>query len=117
MADGERGCAPILPATPCPDGMMAVPGDATCRPVADCGTGPWGDIAVDAGTIYVDAAFAGVPDGSAGSPFSTIQAAVDASSPGNVIAVAAGSYVEDVVIDDHAVVLWGRCPQLVSVTG
>ncbi len=35
--DGVYGCEPILPAEPCPPGLMAVPGDETCRSVMECG--------------------------------------------------------------------------------
>src|SRR5688572_26862756 len=53
--DGQYGCRPILPAAPCPVGLMAVPGDAACRPIMACGDGTWGNIPVGSGTVYVDA--------------------------------------------------------------
>ena len=47
------------PRSPARPGLMAVPGDAACRPVMPCGAGRWGDIAVDATTEYVDGAYTG----------------------------------------------------------
>ncbi len=38
---------PILPAAPCSAGQIAVPGDETCRELASCGDGTWGDIPVE----------------------------------------------------------------------
>ncbi|MBK7402764.1 MAG: hypothetical protein IPJ34_42700 [Myxococcales bacterium] len=114
-SDGRAGCAPILPATPCPSGLLAVPGDAVCREVADCGTDPYGAAPTDASTVYVDAAYAG--GGSTGSrekPFTTIQAGVDAAPNSAVVAVAAGTYAENVTVT-RSVKLHGRCPKLVEI--
>src|SRR5688572_26928029 len=72
--DGEYGCEPVLPAEPCPPGLMAVPGDAACRPVMPCGEGKWGELPVDASTVYVDGSYAGASDGSAAAPFTSIGA-------------------------------------------
>lgn len=117
VEDGEAGCEPILPPTPCTGLTMAAVGDGACVPLADCGSTTWGTIPTDASTIHVDGSYAGVPDGSASAPHPTIQAAVDAAPVGATIAVAAGTYAEDVVIADEAVTLWGRCPELVHVEG
>src|SRR5262249_45120252 len=46
-----------------------------------------------------------------------IQQGVNAAAPGATIAAAAGTYAEDVFIDNKPVKLWGRCPSLVSVVG
>ncbi|MBI4701292.1 MAG: right-handed parallel beta-helix repeat-containing protein [Deltaproteobacteria bacterium] len=118
--DGSRGCEPILPAEPCPkgNGLMAIPGETKCREVAPCGSGTWGDIPVDDATQYVDAAYAGGDsDGSAERPWTSIQAGIDAAKPGGIVAVAAGTYAEDVLIKGKPVRLWGRCPGLVEVVG
>jgi len=111
-------CLPIdLPTEDCPPGQMAVPGEMACHPVMDCGTGRWGTIPVDAATVYVDAAYAGASsDGSEQQPYTTISSAVAAASPGALIAVAAGSYEEDVSIT-KPVRLWGVCPDLVQIVG
>jgi hypothetical protein len=96
---------------------MAVPGETECQPVMACGEGLWGNIIVDATTIYVDAAYAGgANDGSSSQPFTTIADAVDAASPGALIAVAAGTYAEDVAIQ-KPVRLWGVCPDQAILTG
>jgi len=106
----------MLPSTPCADGTLALPGDVTCQPIMDCGSAPWGDIPVGPDTVYVDAAYVGgSSDGSASMPFTSIQAGVDAAPSGAVVAVAAGTYAESVLISGTPVRLWGRCPQLVTV--
>ncbi|RLB45883.1 MAG: hypothetical protein DRI90_27940, partial [Deltaproteobacteria bacterium] len=114
--DSDRGCEPILPSSPCPPGQIAVPGDEACRPIAPCGAAPWGDIPVDGTTQHVDQQYGGGnSDGSASFPWTTIQQAIDAAAQGAVVAVAAGDYLEDVVITGKAVTLWGRCPELVEI--
>jgi hypothetical protein len=109
----DRGCHPILPAAPCASGEMTLPGETACRPVADCGEGPWGDIPVEPNTHYVDASFVGISDGSAAAPWTTIQDAIVAVEPDAIVAVAAGTYGK--VDIAKPVRLWGRCPSLVTV--
>src|SRR5262245_45900115 len=97
LPDDGRGCVPVLPASTCSDGQLAVPGDTECRELVSCGAAPWGDIPIDANTEYVDASYAGTDsDGSANKPWTTISDAVAAASSGAIVAIAAGSYVEDV---------------------
>jgi len=116
--DGDRGCEPILPEGPCPEGLMAVPGERSCREVAPCAPGSWGDVPIEPDTEYVDASYTGgASDGSASAPWTSIQAGVDAALAGAIVAVAGGSYVEDVRIEDKSVRLWGRCPALVELAG
>jgi hypothetical protein len=115
--DGDRGCEPILPAEPCPIGLMAVPGDASCREIAPCGNPPWGNIAVEPNTQFVDGSYTGTDsDGSVDKPWTTVQAGVDAAAQQAIVAVAAGNYVESVEIEGKAVRLWGRCPALVEIS-
>ena len=106
----------MLPDAPCPPGQMAVPGDTRCHEVMACGPGPWGDIPVDASTIYVDAAFAGASDGSDSAPWTTISEAVSTAPAGSLVAIAAGTYVEDVTVDTP-LRLHGVCPALVELVG
>ena len=58
-----------------------------------------------------------LPPDRRGAPYPTIQQAVDAASAGTIVAIAAGTYVEDVAIDGTPVALWGRCPELVEIVG
>ncbi|HZO15223.1 MAG TPA: hypothetical protein VFB62_18245, partial [Polyangiaceae bacterium] len=116
--DGAYSCAPILPADTCPPGLMAVPGETACRPVMTCGEGQWGDIPIDATTVYVDENYAGTDsDGSAAKPWTTIGAAASAAPTGALIAIAAGSYAEDMVITNKSVRIWGVCPERVEIVG
>ncbi|MBI4702165.1 MAG: DUF1565 domain-containing protein [Deltaproteobacteria bacterium] len=118
VPDDMGGCSPILPAKPCPSGMLAVPGDEDCRPVAPCGEGDWGDIPVEPSTEYVKAGYdGGDSDGSAERPWTTIQKAIAAAEPGAIVAVAAGTYAEELMLLDKRIRLWGRCPELVEVSG
>jgi len=106
-----------MPAEPCAPGEIAVPGDATCRVLGDCGTSKWGNIPLDSSTQYVDASYlGGDSNGSAERPWGRIQAGVYAAAPGAVVAIAAGVYAEDVFVD-KPVRIWGRCPELVSLEG
>src|SRR5262245_29157074 len=72
VPDDEAGCTPVLPDDPCPNGLMALPGETACRSVAPCGTTRWGSAPFDDTTEFVDAAYAGVThDGSESSPYTT----------------------------------------------
>jgi hypothetical protein len=121
--DARGGCAAIMPSDPCPAGRMAVPGDTACRDVAPCADGTWGDIPVEADTQYVDASFAGTSDGTSKAPWKTIGSAVAAANSHAIVAVAAGSYAESVVLGSKAGIgtkpirLWGVCPSEVEIVG
>jgi len=112
----DGGCEAVLPGEPCAAGTMAIPGDTVCRPVGSCGSGTWGDIPTNAPTEYVNGAFGGTSTGTAAAPWKTIGAAIAAASPGDTIAVAAGTYSESLVID-KAIRIWGVCPDQVTVQG
>ncbi len=118
VADGKRGCEPILPAEACPFGQMAVPGETECHEVAPCGDGNWGEIPVETNTQFVDRAYPGIDsDGTQAKPWTTITQGVNAAASGAIVAVAAGLYAEDVLIQGKPVRLWGRCPAMVEVSG
>ncbi|RLB52471.1 MAG: hypothetical protein DRI90_22085, partial [Deltaproteobacteria bacterium] len=69
-------------------------------------------------TQHVDGSYPGSDsDGSAERPWVTITEAVDACASGGLVAIAAGSYIEDVVVAYKAVTLWGVCPEQVEVAG
>lgn len=95
------------------DGELCVP--------AHCGVGAWGELAADDNTIYVDGAAMDGGDGSVTTPLRTLQAGVDlaAERGGAMVAVAAGTYVENVHMGDgyRDVVVVGRCKELVTVDG
>ncbi len=112
------GCEPILPETPCPAGQLALPGETVCHDVAPCGAGTWGDIPVESTTQYVNQAYPGSDsDGSAEKPWTSIAAGVATAAPGALVAIAAGTYAEDVLVAGKAVRLWGVCPAHVEITG
>lgn len=116
--DGEGGCAALLPLQPCTPPLMAIPGDAACREIAPCGSGPWGNIPVEATTVYVDDSYtAPDSDGSASKPWPTIQQGVDAVTSGGIVAIAAGAYPETVLVTGKSARIWGVCPESVSVAG
>ncbi|MFH1463472.1 MAG: right-handed parallel beta-helix repeat-containing protein [Pseudomonadota bacterium] len=98
----------------CAAGYLA-DGDV-CVPEA-CGVGTWGALEVDGGTVYVSAAADEGGDGSAEAPLRSIQAGLELAGErgGGLVAVAAGSYPENLVMtSDHAGVhLAGRCRELV----
>jgi hypothetical protein len=115
--DGAAGCVAILPEQACPAGQMAVPGDATCHPVMDCGEGTWGDIPLDATTVFVDASYTGgASTGTQAEPFVTVSDAIGAAVDGATIAVAAGTYSEDLLVT-KPVMLRGVCPERVALVG
>jgi len=111
-ADGEGGCAAVLPKTTCAAGQMALPGETTCADVDVCDPLP-----PDAkGTYFVDPAATTGGDGSKGAPFSTIAAALGVAIDGDKIVLADGSYPGGLVVD-KAVTLKGRCASKVEIAG
>ncbi|MFH2009298.1 MAG: right-handed parallel beta-helix repeat-containing protein [bacterium] len=115
--DGVGGCEPTLPAADCGDGSLAVLGNAACETIRDCGTGTWGNITLDASTIFVDGSYGGGgSDGSQGAPYVTLTAALAVASAGDRIALAEGVYQESVSLGD-AIAIEGRCPELVTLQG
>src|SRR5689334_19264250 len=119
-SDGKDGCEPILPADACPAGQMPVLGDTVCHEMAPCGDGEYGLIPIEANTQFVNKSYAGTcmgVQGKEGCPWKTIQEGIAAATKGAIVAVAAGSYVEDVQMQGKPVRLWGRCPAMVEVEG
>jgi hypothetical protein len=111
----HAGCAPVLPPADCLPGQIALPGETSCRAVAPCGATPWAGIPLEVDSQYVDQSFAGLSDGSAAAPWLTIGEAVAAAVPNAVVAVAPGVYLENVVVDDKVVRIWGKCPDEVTI--
>ncbi len=115
VADAEEGCKPVLPDAPCTSGEVAWLGDAACHPIVDCGSDRYGSPPTTLPLLYVDATGDDANDGSRDKPFKTIRAAVArAASTKHTIAIAEGTYDEELVLD-RDVELWGRCPQKVTV--
>ncbi|MGZ3456735.1 MAG: DUF1565 domain-containing protein, partial [Polyangiales bacterium] len=113
--DGHGGCEAIQPASPCGKGTMAIPGETACREVMDCGTDPYGGAPDSA--LHVDKSAS--PDGADGTlahPYASIAVAVASSSPGAIIAIAAGTYPESFDLD-RPLTLQGRCPSMVEISG
>jgi hypothetical protein len=118
VANGTMGCEAIMPAQACGPGLLAIPGQSECRELSACGSGTWGDIPVETDTQYVDGAYGGgASDGSAQQPWTTITDGVAAAVTGAAVAIAAGTYGEDILIDSKPVHLWGRCPTMVEISG
>lgn len=112
LADGR--CEALL-VDACPEGFMAPPGATRCRRPMECGSGKWGDIPVDADTVYVDASYVGGDaDGSEAKPHPSVSAAVGSASPGAVIAIAEGDYDGPYFVFE-SVKLWGVCPEKVTI--
>ena len=110
-------CEPVRARKPCPTGTMMIIGKTACQPVRDCGSGKYGNIKVTAKTIHVDRQYAKADsDGSPDRPYQSIDEALSAAPSGAHVAVAAGEYLEDLVIN-KPVTLEGRCPGLVTVKG
>ena len=110
-------CEPILPKTKCPIGTMEKIGYSICQPIGDCGSGMWGKIKTTANTIYVDQNHTGTGGkGTKTEPYRAIGEALKNATVNDHIAVAAGTYKEDLTIDNK-VILEGRCAQKVTIVG
>jgi hypothetical protein len=116
FAHEDAGCVAVLPGAPCEPGSYALVGERACRTLGVPAAGKWGDIAVESDTQHVDASFGGTSTGSAAAPWKTIQSAVAAATDGAIVAVAAGTYSENLVID-RTLTLWGIGAAAVSIEG
>jgi len=104
--DGEGSCKPILPSTPCAAGTLALPGDTACAAVDTCSE-PTGD-------LYVDASAAAGGDGTRDKPLRTLAEAIASATTGKSIAVLAGTYAENVVVDKSLTIV-GACTEKVKL--
>jgi len=83
--------------------------------MGDCGSGTWGKIKTTASTVYVDQSHKGAGSkGTSSEPYKSISMALKYATVGDHIAVAAGSYQEQVIIQ-RKVTLEGRCAQMVTI--
>lgn len=128
----------MLPAlTPCPAGWTEVSGEyaATCapRPEESCARGSYPFLGGPCAPITAACAADGWPEppsgrtvfwvraGAAGTgtqndPFGSIDAALDASPPASIIAIAPGTYGESIALDGGRELL-GACAEEVVLTG
>lgn len=102
------GCRPVIAPERCEGAMREALGSPACVPVGDCSvTSP------PAGaSVFVDASF--TDDALDATHVRTIGAAVTAASAGATIAIAPGTYPENVALG-KAVTLVGRCAEKVIV--
>jgi hypothetical protein len=97
---------------------MEVIGKSTCQPVGDCGSGTWGKIAGTYNTLFVDGSHSGgSPDGSRNRPYTTIGAALARVGKNGHVALAAGTYNEELSISTEGLTLEGRCAAMVTIKG
>lgn len=97
-------------------GCVVVGGEVklVAAPVESCPDDPYG--APPSGTtVYVDASFTGTASGTRDAPYRTIGEAITAGTGSPIIAIAAGTYVEDVYTGGAK--LWGRCASKVTIRG
>jgi hypothetical protein len=112
----DDACISSLPSEACAPGQLALPGELSCRDVAPCDGSRWGAAPIDGGTEFVDQSFVGVADGSESAPWPTIADAIANAAPGALIAIAQGSYNEDVSLR-RRLRLWGSCTAEVEIVG
>jgi hypothetical protein len=110
-------CEPTLPASTCSAGTTEVIGKTSCQPLGSCGSGTFGSIKTTSSTIFVDGSYSdGSSDGSESKPYTSIGEALGAAPEGGQVAIAAGTYDEDLTISKK-VTLQGRCAELVTIAG
>jgi|GEM_PF-4991968 len=100
----------------CPDGEVDASG--TCVPAA-CGDTNWPQITGVTTTHHVDPGATESGDGTQAAPWSTVAEALAAASPGDGIAIGAGTLTERLILDDthHNLTIVARCPQLTTWDG
>lgn len=105
----------------CPPGFLPTPPPGAdellgCTPdPADCGSDPFGGVPEGVGTVFVAANGKPNGTGSRADPFATIGEGVAALPAGGTVAVAEGTYAENVVINQK-IALLGRCAAKVKLT-
>lgn len=100
------GCHEVLPAVACTGATLEVLGQPGCQPIGDCAAAfpPAG------ATLFVDDSF--TPGELDATHFLTVSEAIAAAPAGAMVAVASGTYVEDLVFGAD-VTLIGRCAEQV----
>ncbi len=90
---------------------------ASCEPLSACGSGTWADpLPMVAGVIwYVDARAPRRGDGSQAAPFATLQEALSAATPDDLIALSAGTFSAPVSLPSAHIV--GLCASQTRISG
>lgn len=102
------GCVDVSPAQSCSGATLELLGNPTCQPLGDCAAPfPPSDA-----TLFVDDSYAQVDS----THFRKVFDAVMAAPAGAVIAVEAGSYVENLDVNTTVRIV-GRCAERVVITG
>ena len=101
------GCRPVVPETACTGPSRDALGERTCVPLGSCSAA-----APPEATIFVDASFATVD----ATHVKTIGEALVAATDGTTIAVAKGTYPENLTIRKNVTIV-GRCAGEVIVEG
>jgi hypothetical protein len=104
------GCRPVVTEAPCSGATRASLGSPVCTPVGDC-SAPFPPAGA---TLFVDDDY--TADELDGTHFATISAALFAATPGDSIAIEAGSYAEALSVEVD-VTIAGRCAEQVIIDG
>ena len=107
-------CEPVYDSTKCAAGYKPVLGKTSCQEIRACGSSTWGNIKTSSNTIFVDASNNGTGEGTQAKPYQTITVAMKYTKAGGHIALAAGTYNEDIYLT-KAITIEGRCPQMVTI--
>ena len=93
------------------------PGEPGCRPVgAACEADGWPGGLPASGVLFVRAGAPAGGDGSRDAPYARIADALAVATSGMVVAIASGTYPEDLVVPD-GVTLWGACAAATTLSG
>lgn len=114
--------AELAASTPWPNGCppgFVVSGDRCIPDPSACGDDPYGDAKLtDAGTIFANASLGSDANpGTRDKPKKTLAKALTAAKPDKIVALADGSYLAGLVIENQHVDLRGRCAAKVTIAG
>lgn len=106
-----EACGPALEPVDCDVSELSLPSSGCLAVGSPCPTGEWSEaLPTDRALIFVSASGSASGLGTREDPVDTIGSALRLSSPGSVIAIGRGTFVESVRAD-QAVTLWGVCPR------
>jgi hypothetical protein len=100
----------------CPSDSAQFPGDSACMRVGtDCPAGNWLDAYPDGGVRFVLAGAAAGGTGTQQSPFATLDQAVAAAQPGDIIALSKGTHTVNAALP-AGITVFGACTAQTTVT-